>query len=210
MRILREAGILLVIVAAVLATAVGALGAKPEHPVKPPTTTTTVPEEPTLGGYTCAEYYEGEYDAMLAEHEVAFGDNTIEFRLSGKKDFVCLDVNWDTGGTWEVDAIGNEGTTQIGRLLLVPRDSYAPGDECARVDLRNVTLPLVQQLPHPDDPDHELILASTVNACGTQFGEWIDGVLVTTATGDSHPLAFFAQLIAGGSGASVVVTVTLP
>jgi hypothetical protein len=199
MRILRKVGIVLVVVAAVLATAFSAFGAKPEQPVKP--TTTTVPDEP-MGGYTCAEYYGAEYAAMLASHQFELTSNGFQFTLSGKKDFVCFDVDSANPGVWSVAATSNNGTTQVGRLLLVPRDSYHPGDECARVDLRNVGLPIDQDLGR--------LPASTVNACGTEFAEWIGGTLVKEATGEPHPLAFYAQMVDRSSGASVVLKVMLP
>lgn len=192
MRILKRIAIVAVVMAIPLATTVTAVGAKGK------------PAPSQGGGRTCAENYgEAEYAAMLATHQVQFTSSGFTFVLNGKADQVCLDVLHGTAGVWEVQVDGNGGTVQLNRILIVPRDSYAPGDSCGGVDLRQVTLPLNQQLPL-------VIPAGTVNACGTQYGEWINGNLEMTATGEPHPLAFFARMEAKASTASVTVAVTLP
>lgn len=137
-----------------------------------------------------------------ASHGLTFTPTGFTFTLSGKSDSMCVDVPADladTAGVWTVTATA--GGTVL-RLLLVPRDSYSPGDSCGGVDLRPPSFPLVQQLPNE-------IPAATVNACGVQFGEMVDGKPVYTQTGQPHPLVFNATM-SGLAGASVTLTVTVP
>ena len=129
---------------------------------------------------------------------------------------MCIDVLHGAPGIWMVSVVGNAGTTTLNRILLVPRDSIAPGDSCGGVDLRRVALPLQQQLPHPDDTRDE-IPNGYVNACGIAFGEMVDidgdGDLeeVGTVMPDlPHPLAFQVTWRRPGATSSGPVTVTLP
>ncbi|MFH1330666.1 MAG: hypothetical protein ABIJ48_08480 [Actinomycetota bacterium] len=154
------------------------------------------PAQP-LAGYTCEEM-----GVDQASHALAFTPTGFTFTLAGKSDAMCVDVPADlaaAAGVWTVTATAN-GT--ILRLLLVPRDSYSPGDSCGGVDLRSPAFPLVQPLPYQ-------IPAATVNACGVQFGEWIDGVPVMAQTGAPHPLVFYA-LMSGRPRAQVTLTISLP
>jgi hypothetical protein len=184
--------------------------ARPEHPTCP-----GVPEPPddgdVLGGYTCEQA--GHNQADYAEtHGLAFADGGFSFTLSGRTDTVCIDVNTDGPSRWYV-AIGGSG---VRALQLIPRDSYAPGDSCGGVDLRGGAmppLPFTQGLPDYDDTRADAIPESLVNACGTQFGEWLDtdgdGTLDHNElgqTGQPHPLAFVAS-IRGASDSSVAISV---
>jgi hypothetical protein len=212
MNTLRRVLLVLVVLALPMATATAAVG-KPKPP--PPTT-----PEPTLGGYTCEE---SGFDQSGINWFWDTDNHPTGFRftltLEGRSDGVCIDVplgdwtgeSWGpnvTAGVWTVKVTDYQG--KISRLLLVPRDSLGPGDSCGGADLRQPDLAATYELPLPVDPRHEDgIPAATVNACGTQFGEWISGVLVTERTDDPHPLAFFA-LMEGVKGAQATITVTLP
>ena len=216
MKTLWRICLVLVILALPVATAAAAVGKKPPTP-PPTTTTTTTAPSPTLFGTTCAS--DPGYEAALASHHYTPIGDGFSFTLSGKSDSLCLDVLHGTPGIWMVSIVGNAGTTTLSRILLVPRDSIAPGDSCGGVDLRRVALPLQQQLPHPDDTRFDVIANGYVNACGTAFGEMVDldgnpatpDVAVGTVMPDfPHPLAFQVNMAAAGATSSVTVTVTLP
>jgi hypothetical protein len=214
MKTLWRICLVLVILALPVATAAAAVGKKPPTP-PPTTTTTTTAPSPTLFGTTCAS--DLGYEAALASHHYTLTENGFSFTLSGKNDALCIDVLHGTPGIWMVSIVGNAGTTTLSRILLVPRDSIAPGDSCGGVDLRRVALPLQQQLPHPDDTRFDVIANGYVNACGTAFGELVDidgdEILeeVGTVMPDSpHPLAFQVYMAAVAATSSVTVTVTLP
>lgn len=94
-------------------------------------------------------------------------DTDFAFVLEGKKPETCIDVLSEEG-PWEVTVTG-EGARY---LVLVPRDSIAPGDSCGGWLLRNEAN-IYGASPHILGYDGS-IPAATVNACGTQFGEWVD------------------------------------
>jgi len=186
---LRRILVMLVLVALPLAGTVTAAAKKP-------------PKEPRpSGGYTCAE---SGFDQT--SHGLTFTETGFTFALEGKEDAMCVDVLHGTADVWRVSVTGRN----VSSLLLVPRDSLGPGDSCGGVLLRKPALPLVQELPDPSDPRHELgIPPATVNACGTQYGEWIDGILEMDRTDDPHPLAFQTHM-RGRPGTEAIITVELP
>jgi hypothetical protein len=189
----RRSMILMAVAAMVLS---GAFAAEAKKPPKDP-------GEPS-GGYLCTELFgtPGEYTVT---------DTGFTFTLSGREDSRCIDVMHDTPGIWRVTVVGHGAT----RLVMIPRDSAGPGDSCGGVNLRKTQLrslgaSFVQELPHPSDPRHASgIPAATVNACGTNFGEWIDGQLVMEATGEPHPLAFVVNM-SGYPTAELTIEVELP
>lgn len=137
---------------------------KPDHPQcqdPPPssTTTTTTTAQLPLAGTMCdpAEYPEGINGVQ---------SDDFHFTLEGKKPGTCIDVLTATAGPWEVTVIG-EGARYLG---LIPRDSISPGDSCggpllrSRADIYGThTLGYDGSVP-----------AATINACGTEWAEWVD------------------------------------
>jgi hypothetical protein len=115
----------------------------------------------------------------------------------------CIDVIAPKG-LWLVSVTANHNHG----LTMVPRDSFSPGDSCGGAGFGNDpngdwTLPL------SIDPRVE-IPSSHVNACGAEFGEWINSELVMGETGDVHWLAF--DVWAGGpkKRATTTILVDLP
>lgn len=189
---LKRTLVVLIVGALPLAATVTAAAKKPP---KDPS-----PAEP-IGGYTCAE---SGYDQ--SSHGLVFSDTGFSLTLTGRSDGMCVDVMTGAAGVWKVTVTGHD----VLSLLVVPRDSYSPGDSCGGVRVRSPELPLLQDLPDPSDPRHALgIPASTVNACGTTFGEWRDGMLVMDQTAEPHPLAFRIDMT-GRPRAEATITVDLP
>lgn len=188
----KRATILMTVTAIALA---GALTADAKKPPREP--------DPPSGGYLCSEY-----DYSPGEYTLT--DTGFTFTLRGRFDHRCIDVMHDTAGVWHVTVVGDDMT----RLVMTPFDS-TPGESCGGVNLRRVHLDrlgdsFVQELPIPSDPRHAAgIPAATVNACGTEFGEWIGGELVMGATGAPHPLAFVVNM-EGKPSTVVTITVELP
>ena len=162
------------------------------------------PPRPDRGGYTCA--YDG-FDQ--SSHGLEFTATGFSFTLTGHQDDMCVDVPYelaDTTGEWWVSVTDVSGSVR--RLLLIPRDSVSPGDSCGGWNLRNPDLPAEFAMPLPIPP-------ATVNACGTDFGEWLDtngdgnpDTLEMTQTGAEDPLVFIAFL--EGHDPEVTITVTVP
>lgn len=189
MRALRGSGIALLAALLVLPAIIAVAG---QAEGKPPATTTTT-TEPTSGGHTCAEL--GFAQSWDPAHELTITETGFSFKLRGSSDGVCVDVYAD--GPWHVT-----GTSSgVSSLSMIPRDSASPGDSCGGIGLKR---PAAIDLFLPTT-----ILSATVNSCGLAFGEWIDGVLVTTQTGQSHPLAFIVQST-GKSNASATIEVQFP
>jgi hypothetical protein len=89
------------------------------------------------------------------------------FTLSGKQDGACIDVV-SVEGPWEVTITG-EGARYLG---IIPRDSIGPGDSCGGYLLRR------EGNIYGSNPlflgYDGFLPAATINACGTDFGEWVD------------------------------------
>lgn len=97
---------------------------------------------------------------------VQAGDFT--FTLEGKKPGTCIDVLTEIAGPWEVTVTG-EGARYLG---LIPRDSIGPGDSCGGYLLRNEAN-IYGSSPHILGYDGS-VPAATINACGTEWSEWVD------------------------------------
>ncbi len=161
------------------------------------------------GGHTCVDYKLLNPDSDW----IAFDPVDADFVLTlNGGDKGCVDVIAHAG-VWLVDV-----TTDGGRgVMMIPRDSFSPGDSCGGAIINgdptgDYTLPLAA------DPRTE-IPASTVNACGTEYGEqsiarvdgvWVDyGLPEMNRTDDVDPLAFIVS--AGGSPKSTTtISVDLP
>jgi hypothetical protein len=147
---------------------------------------------------------------------VQTGDFT--FTLAGKKPGTCIDVISDEG-IWEVTVTG-EGARYLG---LVPRDSIAPGDSCGGWLLRTeANIYKTHTFSAYGGP----MPAATINACGTEWAEWVDvdlpgldpavdcvavdgdQCLVADALDIPHPLAFHVFMQSGGG--STTFHVDLP
>lgn len=137
-------------------------------------------DDTALGGTMCdpAEYPRDiEYvDGALNPEDGVWEDN-FTFTLSGKSESVCVDVISEKG-PWEVSITGQGARS----LLIIPRDSWAPGDSCGGWILRNTIYdnergdePLILGY---DDGAGQSVPRATVNACGTDFAEWVDADLV--------------------------------
>lgn len=91
----------------------------------------------------------------------------FDFTLSGKQAGACIDVI-SKEGPWKV-TIGGHGARQLG---IIPRDSSGPGDSCGGYLLRSKAIIYGS---NPLTLGYEgVIPAATINACGTQYGEWVD------------------------------------
>jgi hypothetical protein len=164
-------------------------------------------------------------DADTESFEIVLGGRDTEYA-----GYECLDVMTDAAGRWDVTVEG-EGAR---RLVLVPRDSDGPGDSCGGVDLRravNIYGDFTLPLDIPEETRTEIPVA-TVNACGTNWPEWIDNAYpgevvpapwdaeaicgagnvpctISVATDQAHPLVLQAAY-EGSRDGWVRVTVTLP
>jgi hypothetical protein len=118
-------------------------------------------DESPMGGTMCdpAGYPEGINGVQDAD---------FTFTLEGKRPGTCIDVLTDTAGPWEVTVTG-EGARYLG---LIPRDSFAPGDSCGGWLLRNAAS-IYGSSPHILGYDGS-VPAATINACGTEWAEWVD------------------------------------
>ncbi len=131
-------------------------------------------DEPAQAGTTCAEFAG---DGYLIN---AFNSD-FDFTLTAALDDACIDVSKvDANGTWTIDFKVTAGSLR--ELIVSVRDSAAPGDGCDEARLR------------PSDSMGTIILnpnaADTVNACGTEYGEMVNGEYFYQATDDKSPLAF--------------------
>jgi hypothetical protein len=159
---------------------------KPNHP-------TCVDDAPdSLAGTTCAAL--GRWgDPVTGEFIITLG-NVGE--LNGSE---CVDV-MAAKGPWEVEIEIESGTVRS--LMLVPRDSIAPGDSCGGVHIRKPAETFTVTLPGAD--------GAYVNSCGLDFGEWANGLYYDTVeTGIPSPLAFQMDM-SGSKDAVVTLTVTVP
>lgn len=169
---MKRIWIMLLAVALALAMAAPAGAGKPncddpdsEHPA-------CQGEEPgdelPMGGTMCdpAEYPPG-IDGVQSEN--------FTFTLEGKKPYACIDVMTAIAGPWEVTVTG-EGARYLG---LIPRDSIAPGDSCGGPLLRSEAN-IYTASPHILGYNGS-VPAATINACGTEWAEWIDSGLVSDA-----------------------------
>ena len=157
-KIMRRIWITLLLIAlATLLTVPAAGKGKPDEPGKP-----DPPDEPdAVGGYTCLADSGPFADILLAKDDFVF---ELGGRKTGLPGNLCVDV-MSQGGSWKVSVIDGDG----GRSMsLIARDSHGPGDSCGGVgvsgadEIYSSTFTL------------DAIPAATVNACGTQFAEWIE------------------------------------
>lgn len=187
---MKRTWIMLLAVAMALVIALPAGAVKPDKPDKP--------EPKPEGGYTCAEYY-----GYTTSDPVDFGSEGGSFTLDiVNREVACVDVI-APAGDWKVtvnDAIG------VRRVTIRVQDSVAGGDVCGiHVDPEENMI--LGALADGDFFTLEGIQDAHVNACGTDWAEWIDGDLRTdVASGEAHPLAF---LVFGGRG-TFTITVTVP
>jgi hypothetical protein len=202
-------GLLAVAVALAIAQPAGAK--KPDCEADPPHP--ACKESPETGGYTCAEYAAMNPDwggtVYPVEANDSYGERTWDFvlELSGREE-ACIDVI-APAGRWLVSVTANHRHG----LMMVPRDSFSPGDSCGGAGFGNDpngdwTLPLLI------DTRTE-IPSSHVNACGTEFGEWIRGEddeleLVMDETVEENPLAFVVEAGGPRKRATTTIKVDLP
>ncbi len=165
---MRRTWIMLLAVALALVIAAPAGADKPncnpEDPNYTPDHPTCQDEEPSdelpMGGTMCdpAGYPEGIYGVQ---------SNDFTFTLEGKKPGTCIDV-MSGKGAWEVTVTG-EGARYLG---LIPRDSIAAGDSCGGWLLRSAAN-IYGDSPHILGYNGS-VPAATINACGTDWAEWVD------------------------------------
>ena len=127
------------------------------------------PTQP-LAGYTCEEM-----GVDQASHGLSLTPTGFTFTLGGKSDSMCVDVPADladAAGVWTVTATAT-GPSSV--WLLVPRDSYSPGDSCGGRGPAVADVP-AGAAPALLDERNRVIPAATLNACGVQFGERSAGV----------------------------------
>lgn len=169
---MRRIWIMLVVVALGVAIAAPATAKvdcdlRPDHPA-------CQEEEPgdelPMGGTMCdpAEYPKNPDGSFQIE---GVQSEDFAFTLEGKKPGTCIDVLTSIAGPWEVTVTG-EGARY---LVLIPRDSIAAGDSCGGYLLRNAAN-IYGASPHILGYDGT-VPAATINACGTEFAEWVDSTL---------------------------------
>jgi hypothetical protein len=159
------------------------------------------PADDPIGGYTCVE--KGQFPAW----EVGLGYFTFE--LDATTPTVCVDVWSDWPGEWDV-LIEGSGARGISLIL---RDSFSPGDGCAALNLGRDDMYGQHSLLEPVSGSTiaASVPASTVNACGTAYGEWIDGSIEIEQTGEPHPLALVVSMRKSGkTGGTATVRIDLP
>ncbi len=124
-------------------------------------------DDTALGGGTMCDPAGYPLDET-GEKLVGVQTNDFTFTLGGKQDGTCIDVI-SIEGPWKV-TIAGDGARYLG---VIPRDSIGPGDSCGGWLLRSTIYDYGKGTP--------LILgyngivpAATVNACGTDFAEWVD------------------------------------
>ena len=123
-------------------------------------------EDLPLGGTMCdPDEYPKNPDGTFQIEGVQSGDFT--FTLAGKRPGTCIDV-MSIAGPWEVTVTG-EGARYLG---LIPRDSIAAGDSCGGPLLRNAAN-IYGASPHILGYNGS-VPAATINACGTEWAEWVD------------------------------------
>lgn len=182
---MRRFWTILIVVSLSLATALSA-GARvdcEERPLHPQ----CVPRGPDPGdprpGTACVPSEEA--NRFAASENFVF---TVDATTVGATDVsACVDVSDVVAGDWTVGVAVVQGTLR--ELLVLVRDSFAPGDLCEGIRYRKNTMP---------DSAFSFVLgvevASVVNACGTEFAEMVDGEYVKEQTGAPDPLAFLVFL----------------
>lgn len=191
---MRRIGIVLLVMAMGFVIASPAGAAKPDCS-DPLSTHPSCHDEPVdeQAGTTCAAL--GRWgEPVTGEFVITLGN------LKDQNGSECVDVMTDAG-EWEVDIDIVSGTVRS--LMLVPRDSIAPGDSCGGVHIRKpATNTFTVALPGTD--------GAYVNTCGTDFGEWANGIYYDTVeTTIPSPLAFQMDM-SGSKDAVVILTVTVP
>jgi hypothetical protein len=207
--------VVLVVALGLMATAGTAAAGKPdcdENPDHPSCKEDPSDETPT-GGTMCdpADYPDG-IDGVQT------GDFSLT--LDGDSTYACIDV-LAAAGPWEVTVTVTGSRARS--LLLVGRDSVAPGDACDVLDLRRDDIHAGGTLVMP---------AATINACGVEWAEWVsietpgldpdpypDGhcvdfddagrCLVADMVDVTHPLVFQANM-SGFRDATATIHVDLP
>ena len=216
--------VLVLLVASVAGAAPPSCDDKPDHPqctttTDPSGTTTTTSAEAPPGGTMCdPEEYPRNPDGTLQLEGVQTDD--FQFTLEGKKPGTCINVLTDVAGPWEVTVTG-EGARYLG---LIPRDSIGPGDSCGGYLLRNAAN-IYGNSPHLLGYEGS-VPAATINACGTEWAEWVsvdlpglvpetdcvavegDQCLVADALDVSQPLIL--QVFMQSGGGSTTFHVDLP
>ena len=118
-------------------------------------------------------------DDMLADAT----DTDFDFSVDAQTPNACIDVSKvAASGTWTINFEVVSGSLR--ELIVSVRDSVAGGDLCAEARLRRPSDQSGNIALHPDAADF-------VNACGTQYGEIVDGTTYNTVEpGIQSPLAF--------------------
>ena len=153
---LRRVLILVVVMALPLALMATAAAKKPDCSLDP--THPSCGEDPSddvpMGGTVCdpAEYPNG-------INGVQTNDFTFTLEVASDSTFACVDV-LSAAGEWKFTVTASRARS----LLLVGRDSIAPGDACDALSFRRDAIP----------GSHSLVMpAATINACGTGYSEWV-------------------------------------
>lgn len=124
--------------------------------------------------------------------------------VGGETEYVCIDVSDVVAGDWDVTVDVKKGSLR--ELLVIVRDSVAPGDACAAIKYRKKTL--------PDSPFTFALpvnAADYVNSCGTGYAEMVgDDYYDTVQPGIPSPLAFMMFIKGGDSTTEIEVHVDYP
>lgn len=219
---MKRLWITLVASAIAIAAAMPASAKPPNCDVDPSHPSCKPADDEPLAGYTCGI---GNPGARLVNDDFVVELGGRDTGLSG---YECVDVLSTVGGRWNITVTGAGARS----LLLVPRDSDSPGDSCGGVIFRraaNIYTSFTLPLDIPEETRTEIPVA-TVNACGTQFAEWVDaysgteppiaadeicgeaGVpcrIAEQMTDQPHPLVLQASY-AGSHSGSVRICVDLP
>lgn len=152
-------------------------------------------DKPVLAGTECVE------SVRLSDTTfVGAFDADFSFTMDAPNDSACIDVSKVATGTWMVGFDVTAGSLRA--LLVVVRDSVAPGDGCYVSDwIRK---------PGPSGSiEFNIGATDFVNACGSEFAESVAGITYETVEPDiQSPLVL--QIFTSGKNQVVDFTVDYP
>lgn len=185
---------LLVILGLLMAFPAGAAAEKPPAPPGPPGG-----DNGPMAGTECVDTANPDLAYQVSDDFVLTAGGEIEY--------VCIDVSDVIAGDWDVTV---DVTGSLRELLVVVRDSVAPGDACAVAHYRRNTLP---DSPFPFTLPFTLPVnaADRVNSCGIGWAEMVGDDYYATAEPDiPSPLAFMMFIKGGDSTTKLDVRVDYP
>jgi hypothetical protein len=190
MRFRQKSWAILVVVALAFTTAVSA-AAKPDCDVDP----THRSCKTAVAGTECVVWSPSDPYAYAES-----GDFDLTVEDTGS---VCIDVSEVVAGDWEVTIDVTEGSLR--ELLVIVRDSIAPGDTCASTSYKKNKI--------PDSPFTFTLPVNAdnhVNACGIEFAEMVDNHYYAAAEEETPSPLSFVMFFQGSSDLVFTVEVDYP